>query len=63
MFPKVKEEIFVVSEQTRTLLNYVSIVEFSNISLINMLNGPMTNSHREDNDMDEEGYKSQEIFT
>ena len=63
MFPQVKEEIFVVSDNTHTLLNYVSIVEFSNNSLINMLNGPMTGGYREDNDMDEEGYKSQEIFT
>ena len=63
MLPKVKEEIFVVSDNTRTLLNYVSLVEFSNNTLINMLNGPMCGGHREDNDMDEEGYKSQEIFT
>ena len=52
-----------MSDNTHTLLNYVSIVEFSNNSLINMLNGPMTGGYREDNDMDEEGYKSQEIFT
>ena len=39
-FPSVHEEIFVVNKNTRTVLNYVTFVEFAQSSLINMLDGP-----------------------
>jgi hypothetical protein len=61
-FPDVHEEIFVVNKQTRTLLNYVTFVDFAQHSLINMLDGPTAGGHQT-NEFDEEGYRSQEIFT
>ena len=61
-FPKVHQEIFIVNKNTRTILNYVTIVEFAQSSLINMLDGPMVAAHKPD-EFDEEGYRSQEIFT
>ena len=56
------EEIFVVNKNTRTILNYITFVEFAQSSLINMLDGPMIAAHKPD-EFDEEGYRSQEIFT
>ena len=61
-FPKVHEEIFVVNQNTRTILNYITFVEFAQCSLINMLDGPMTGVQLPD-EFEEEGYRSQEIFT
>jgi hypothetical protein len=40
-FPKVTEEIIVVNEEVKNVLNYVAIVEVPKFSLINMLEGPM----------------------
>ena len=51
------EEIFVVNKNTRTVLNYVTFVEFAQSSLINMLDGP-TAGVRQSEDLDEEGYRS-----
>lgn len=61
-FPNVHEEIFVVNKNTHTILNYITFVDFSQISLINMLDGPTATAFDEEF-VDEEGYRSQEIFT
>ena len=47
-----------MNRNTRTLLNYVSFVDFSTISLINMLDGPTANPNRDSEALDEEGYRS-----
>lgn len=39
-FPTVYEELFVLNQNTHTILNYVTIVEYAKMSLINMLDGP-----------------------
>ena len=64
-FPQVYEEIFLVNEDTKTILNYMTIVEFPNTSLISMLAGPtaMGKNARDSLTNDDEGYRSQEIFT
>ena len=61
-FPHVHEEVFVVNKFTHTILNYITVVEFAQTSLINMLDGPTACAYQEDL-MDEEGFRSQEIFT
>ena len=62
-FPSVCEEIFVINKNTRTILNYVTFVEFPQTSLINMLDGPTAGAQITRDPGDEEGYRSQEIFT
>ena len=62
-FPSVEEEIFVVNKNTRTILNYVTFVEQASTSLINMLDGPTAGGQVDEEMNDEEGYRSQEIFT
>ena len=44
-------------------MNYISFVDFASISLINMLDGPTAGGFKDDDQFDEEGYRSQEIFT
>lgn len=61
-FPNVQEEVFVVNKNTGTILNYISVIEASKFSLINMLDGPTARGAKQ-NDLDEDGYRSQEIFT
>lgn len=61
-FPSVHEEIFLVNKNTRTVLNYVTFVDFAQSSLINMFDGP-TAGTRNTEQFDEEGFRSQEIFT
>ena len=61
-FPSVHEELFVVNKNTRTVLNYITFVDFTQVSIINMLDGPTAGGYRKE-DLDEEGYRSQEIFT
>ena len=39
-FPLVYEEIFVINDETKTILNYLTIVEYPKSSLISMLSGP-----------------------
>ena len=39
-FPQVYEEIFVINAETKTILNYMTIVEYPNLSLISMTAGP-----------------------
>ena len=56
------EELFVVNKNTRTVLNYITFVDFTQVSIINMLDGPTAGGYRKE-DLDEEGYRSQEIFT
>ena len=56
-FPSVLEEIFVVNKNTHTVLNYVTFVEYSSVSVINMLDGPTAGGYKND-DIDEEGYRS-----
>ena len=60
-FPEVLEEIFIVN--ANTVLNYVAFVKFSGVSLINMLDGPIAGGHGNDVDDEDEGYRSQEVFT
>lgn len=62
-FPSVHEEIFVVNTNTRTVLNYVTFVDFAQTSLINMLDGPTAGAAIDEASNEEEGYRSQEIFT
>ena len=54
-----------MNEEAKTILNYMTIVEFPNTSLISMLAGPtaMVKNNRDSMTNDEEGYRSQEIFT
>ena len=61
-FPNVHEEVFVVNKNTHTILNYITVVEYAQTSLINMLDGPTAGAYKSDL-LDEEGYRSQEIFT
>ena len=61
-FPSVHEELFVVNKNTRTVLNYITFVDFTQVSIINMLDGPTAGGYQKE-DLDEEGYRSQEIFT
>ena len=56
------EEVIVVNKTTQTILNYVTFVDFAQVSLINMLDGPTASPFKEE-DLDEEGYRSQEIYT
>lgn len=56
-FPKVTEELIVVNEETKTLLNYVVLVECPEFSLINMLEGPTAGNVLKNPDA-EEGYHS-----
>ena len=51
-----------MNQHTHTILNYVAFVDFAKISLINMLDGPTAGGYQEE-ELDEEGYRSQEIFT
>ena len=51
-----------MNKHTRTILNYITFVDFANISLINMLDGPTAGGYKSE-EVDEEGYRSQEIFT
>ena len=64
-FPQVYEEIFVVNEETKTILNYMAIVECPNTSLISMLAGPtaMGKPAHSSPLHEEEVYRSQDIFT
>ena len=43
-FPQVHEEIFVVNVENKTVLNYLAIVEYPNMSLISMLTSTQTQS-------------------
>ena len=56
-FPSVYEEMFVLNQNTSTILNYVTVVEYAKVSLINMLDGPTARAARE-SEFDEEGYRS-----
>ena len=53
--------------ETKTILNYMAIVDFPNLSLISMLSGPQAmfaGEYRETNALlEEEGFRSQEVFT
>lgn len=63
-YPKVEEEIFVVNSNSKTVLNYITLMQCPDTSVINMLAGPTAmNFKGQENDFDEEGYRSQEIFT
>ena len=53
--------MFVVNEETKTVLNYVAIVECPKFSLINLLE--TANGNQLKNPDHEDGYHSQEIFT
>jgi len=53
----VTEELIVVNEETKTLLNYVVLVECPEFSLINMLEGPTAGNALKNPDA-EEGYHS-----
>lgn len=59
-FPEIKEEIFVIDETNRTILNYAVICDFPEHSLINMLEGPTAAGVGEDENLDmyEGGFKS-----
>ena len=61
-YPQVIEEVFVVDENSGEILNYVAFVESSSVSLIDMLDGP-TAAGFSNQDDEEDGYRSQEIFT
>ena len=39
-FPQVYEEIFMINDDTKTILNYLTIVEYPASSLISMIAGP-----------------------
>lgn len=43
-------------------MNYITFVDFTQVSMINMLDGPTAGGYQKE-DLDEEGYRSQEIFT
>jgi len=45
-FPNVYEELFVVNKNTRTVLNYITFVDFAQVSLINMLDGPTAGGYQ-----------------
>ena len=64
-FPQVHEEIFLVNVETKTILNYVAIVEYPNLSIISMLSGPSAVPDGDDGNMvlEEEAVRSQEVFT
>lgn len=63
-FPDVEEEIFVINANSKSILNYMTFITLPDIPLINMLAGPTaTNFRPNEEDMDEEGYRSQEIYT
>ena len=51
-----------MNKNTHTILNYITVVDMAKVSLINMLDGPTARAGR-DEQFDEEGYRSQEIFT
>ena len=61
----VYEEIFVINEETKTILNYLTIVEYPNSSLISMLSGPTADGgkNHDSNMFEETGFRSQEVFT
>ena len=44
-FPEVHEEIFLINSETKTILNYMTIVEYPNLSLISMTAGPQAKSN------------------
>ena len=46
-YTNVHEEIFLINVETKTILNYLTIVEYPNSSLIHMLTGPATFSIQE----------------
>lgn len=52
-----------VNKNTRTILNYITFVDYAQVSLINMLDGPTSGATQKESELDEEGYRSQEIFT
>ena len=56
----VYEEIFVVNEETKTILNYLTIVEYPKSSLISMISGPTANGDNNQHSagFDEVGYRS-----
>ena len=63
-YPKVEEELIVVNPNSKTVLNYITLMQYPDTSVINMLAGPTAmNFKGNENDFDEEGYRSQEIFT
>jgi hypothetical protein len=63
-FSEVEEEIFLVNPNTKTVLNYLTFVSMPDVSMINMLAGPTAvNYQLKEEDVDDEGYRSQEIFT
>ena len=59
-FPLVYEEIFVVNEETKTILNYLTIVEYPKNSLISMLSGPTADGGNNQHSaaFEEVGYRS-----
>ena len=61
----VYEEIFVINEETKTILNYLTIVEYPTSSLISMLSGPTADGgkNHDSNMFEETGFRSQEVFT
>ena len=56
-FAELKEEIFIVDNETDVLINYVSVMQYPLFSLFSMTNGPITKSKFGNND-DEESYMS-----
>ena len=54
---ELKEEIFIVDNETDVLINYVSVMQYPLFSLFSMTNGPITKSKFGNND-DEESYMS-----
>ena len=67
MAPCVHEEIFLLNHDTKTIANYVTIVEYPACRLIGMLAGPQTMSSAEAREteamLDDVGYRSQQVFT
>ena len=61
-FPQVHEEIILVNVETKTILNYMSIIDFPSLSLISMLSGPQAMFAGEFRDtnaiLEEEGFRS-----
>lgn len=62
-FPKVVEEIFIVNQETKTVLNYYTITECPQFSVINMLEGPTASGAGKQLYTADEEFNSQEIFT
>lgn len=56
-FSNVVEEIFELDPSQGTIVNYISIVEHPEVSMISMLAGP-TAMAAKPQDIDDEGYRS-----